>query len=184
MLPPGRLLQLPSGLYHFRESAVLMLLFPDGKGIKICLIRRPSTMKNHAGQIAFPGGKREGNDMDLIQTALREAKEEIGIARDAVVVAGVLSPVFVQVSDFVITPVVGWMNEKPSFSKDPHEVDEIILLSLEDIFREANLCSREMETTTGPTCAPGYEIDGIFIWGATAMMLAELKDVAEENLQL
>jgi 8-oxo-dGTP pyrophosphatase MutT (NUDIX family) len=184
MLPPGRLLQVPSCLDIYRDSAVLILLFPEDGVIKICLIRRPATMKNHAGQIALPGGKRESHDADLIQTALREAHEEIGIDRDAVRVGGQLSPVYVQISDFLITPVIGWLNAKPKILLDPNEVDEVIFISLEDIANEQHLCNKEMETRTGRIFVPGYEINGYFIWGATAMMLAELGDILAGDSQL
>jgi 8-oxo-dGTP pyrophosphatase MutT (NUDIX family) len=141
-------------------------------------------MKNHAGQIAFPGGRRELYDADLIQTALREAQEEIGIVQDKVEVAGVMSPVYVQISDFVITPVVGWLSEKPEIHTDPSEVDEVIFISLEDITSEVSRCNREMETRTGLMEVPGYEIGTNFIWGATAMMLSELVDVYNGENQL
>lgn len=141
-------------------------------------------MKNHAGQIAFPGGRREPNDADLVRTALREAQEEIGIEMDAVEVAGILSPVFVQVSDFLITPVVGWLSGKADILIDPSEVDEVILISLDDIISEVHQCSRKIETTSGSLEVPGYDINGNFIWGATAMMLAELADIVSGENQL
>lgn len=134
-------------------------------------------MKNHAGQIAFPGGKREKEDVDLVGTALREAEEEIGLCRESVEILGTLSTVYVQISNFLITPVVGWVAEMPEIKIDSSEVDEVIFVSLADVTDEMNRCDREMETRTGRILVPGYEIDGCFIWGATAMMLAELADI-------
>lgn len=180
MLPPGRVLALPANQINYHDSAVLILLFPFQDQIQFCLIRRPATMKNHAGQIAFPGGKREKEDINLIQTALREAHEEIGLDRDAVEVLGLLSTVYVQISDFLITPVVGWYAGFPDVQIDSSEVDEAIFVSLEDIANHENRREREMETRTGRIFVPGYEIDGCFIWGATAMMLAELVDIYTE----
>ncbi len=177
MLPPGRILQLPSKHTDYLDSAILILLFPFQQQIQICLIRRPTTMKNHAGQIAFPGGKREKEDADLIQTALREAQEEIGIVREAVEILGEMSPVYVQISDFLITPVLGWLNEKPEIRIDPSEVDEVIFISLDDLADQVNRIDKEMETISGRILVPGYEISGCFIWGATAMILAELVDI-------
>jgi len=141
-------------------------------------------MKNHAGQIAFPGGKWEEEDEDLIQTALREAREEIGLVTGMVEILGNLSTVYVQISDFLITPVVGWANERPTIAFDPSEVDEVIFIDLDDITDQQNRCDREMETRTGRIFVPGYEINGCFIWGATAMMLAELADICEGDFQL
>lgn len=184
MLPPGRALMLPSEQINYHDSAVLILLFPLKDKIHMCLIRRPSTMKNHAGQIAFPGGKREKEDANLVQTALREAQEEIGIAANTVEILGQLSAVYVQISDFLITPVVGWLNEFPEVKIDSSEVDEVIIISLEDVTDSVNKCEREMETRTGRIMVPGYEINGYFIWGATAMMLAELVDIFFDDAQL
>ena len=177
MLPAGRVLELPSEQLHYHESAVLILLFPFQQHIMICLIRRPGTMKNHAGQIAFPGGKREKEDENLVQTALREAYEEIGVPVESVVIIGELSNVYVQISAFLIKPVLGWLNEKPEIKMDASEVDEVIFISLEDLADHGNRCERMMDTRTGSISAPGFEIDGLFIWGATAMMLAELIDI-------
>ncbi len=184
MLPPGRLLMVPSGTDNYRESAVLILLFPSLQGVELCLIRRPSTMKNHAGQIAFPGGRREPFDTDLIRTALREANEEIGIDMNKVEIAGVLSPVYVQISGFVITPVVGCLSERPAIRMDSSEVDEVIFITLDDVMSEVSRCNREMETMTGLLEVPGYEIGGNFIWGATAMILTELVDIYYGTNQL
>ncbi|MCK9414374.1 MAG: CoA pyrophosphatase [Prolixibacteraceae bacterium] len=184
MLPPGRALMLPSDQINYHESAVLILLFPLKDRIHICLIKRPSTMKNHAGQIAFPGGKREKEDSDLVHTALREAQEEIGIEANAVEILGFMSDVYVQISDFLITPVVGWLNEFPEAAVVSSEVDEIIFISLEDLANSMSRCEREMDTRTGRIKVPGYEINGCFIWGATAMMLAELVDIFLDDVQL
>lgn len=184
MLPPGRILQLPPDHSDYLESAVLLLLFPSQQHIQICLIRRPTTMKNHAGQIAFPGGKKEKDDADLVQTALREAREEIGIDSSAVEVLGLLSSVYVQISDFLITPVLGWLSEKPDIQIDPSEVDEVIYVSLDDLADQVNRTDKELETRTGRIIAPGYEVDGRFIWGATGMILAELVDIYSDAIQL
>lgn len=139
-------------------------------------------MKNHAGQIAFPGGKRENSDKDLFDTALREAEEEIGINPESVEILGLLSPVYVQISDFLILPVLGWMTHRPDIRMDLHEVDEAIFISLEEVTNPDSLCHREMDTRTGRIVVPGYEINGNFIWGATAMMLAELVDIIIDQL--
>jgi 8-oxo-dGTP pyrophosphatase MutT (NUDIX family) len=177
MLPPGRVLQLPADQPHFIHSAVLVLLFPFRHKIMTCLIRRPSTMKNHAGQIAFPGGKQEKEDRDLAGTALREANEEIGLAIETVQLLGTLTPVYVQVSNFLITPVVAWSQDLPEIRIDPSEVDEAFFIALEDLVDEEKCVEREVDTLTGKIAVPGFEINGCFIWGATAMLLSELGDI-------
>lgn len=184
MLPPGRIPELPAGNTRYHDSAVLVLLFPYRGSLHLCLIRRPATMKNHAGQIAFPGGKKEKDDVDLTRTALREAQEETGLDSEQVEILGQLSPVYVQVSDFLITPVVGWMNEKPEDLRASDEVDEVIFVSLADLSNPCNRTEREMETRFGRIIAPGYAAGGHFIWGATAMIVAELVDLCTEPDQL
>jgi len=141
-------------------------------------------MKNHAGQIAFPGGKREQEDDSLIRTALREAREEIGIDVKSVEILGELSAVYVQVSKFLIKPVLGWLEQMPELVADSAEVDEVIFISLEDLANQANRCDKEMVTMTGVQSVPGYDINGLFIWGATAMILSELADLYQEVSQL
>ena len=184
MLPPGRILAVPSREISYHESAVLIVLFPYQEQIWTCLIRRPASMKNHAGQIAFPGGKREQEDDNLIRTALREAREEIGIDVQSVEILGELSAVYVQVSKFLIKPVLGWLRHMPDLTADAAEVDEMIFISLEDLANQANRCDREMETMTGIQSVPGYDINGLFIWGATAMILSEVVDIYKDVSQL
>ena len=184
MLPPGRILAVPSKEFSYHESAVLVILFPYQDKIWTCLIRRPASMKNHAGQIAFPGGKREQEDDSLIRTALREAREEIGIDVKSVEILGELSAVYVQVSKFLIKPVLGWLEQMPELVADSAEVDEVIFISLEDLANQANRCDKEMVTMTGVQSVPGYDINGLFIWGATAMILSELADLYQEVSQL
>ena len=87
-----------------------------------------------------------------------------------------------QVSDFLITPILGYMAHIPEIRMDLREVDEVIYISLEALTDPANLCEREMNTLTGRIEVPGYEIDGNFIWVATAMMLAELIDLFSDQL--
>lgn len=184
MLPPGRVLELPADQKDFISSAVLVLLFPFHQKTGICLIRRPATMKNHAGQIAFPGGKKEKEDADIVHTALREANEEIGLDIERLQILGKLSHVYVQISNFLITPVVAWTDELPPLKIDPSEVDEIIFISLEELADQGNRCDKEMDTRTGRIYVPGYEMNGCFIWGATAMLLAELVDIYQDIDQL
>lgn len=184
MLPPGRIPTLPGNQEHYNESAVMVLLFPSGDDLVTCLIRRPATMKNHAGQYAFPGGKREPGDTDLVATAFREATEEIGLDTGKVEIIGELTPVFVQVSHFLITPVLTWTDRLPILAPDFSEVDEVIYVNLSDVMHDSIQTERELETITGRLKVPGYETGGCFIWGATAMILSELADLLRQQVQL
>ncbi|MCE1198428.1 MAG: CoA pyrophosphatase [Marinilabiliales bacterium] len=184
MLPRGRSLQLPDPSPSYRESAVLLLLVPNGDQLGICMIKRPATMKNHAGQIAFPGGKKEKDDRDAVGTALRETHEEIGISPTDIEIMGLMTPVYVQVSNFFITPVVGIMHQKPLLKTDASEVDEVLFVPLEYLYDPNMQINKELETLTGKMPVPGYQVGDHFVWGASAMMLAELADICDPLFQL
>jgi 8-oxo-dGTP pyrophosphatase MutT (NUDIX family) len=157
-----------------RLAAVLILLYPVDNSIQTFFIQRPSYNGVHGGQISFPGGKAEPGDADLVHTALREASEEAGIDPPDVTVLGVLTPLFIPVSDTEVTPVVGWCNQKPHFTIDPVEVVHIIeadLIRLNDssIVREKPFLIRDQMLEV-----KYFDYDGSVIWGATAMILHEL----------
>ena len=177
MAPPDRLLEPPPELVKINKAGVLLLLFPEGDMLKTIFIRRPSSMKNHASQIAFPGGQFEPTDRNLMATALREAVEEIGINSDHVEIIGKLSPLYVGVSNFSIHAFIGWSQAFPSFKIDDIEVDDIHILSINDIANPGSLQYQKVVTTFGITEFPGYMVDNVFIWGATAMILAEFIEV-------
>jgi 8-oxo-dGTP pyrophosphatase MutT (NUDIX family) len=181
MMPPDRLPKHPDGLISINQAAVLLLLFPDEGNLKTVFIRRPSSMKNHAGQIAFPGGRSELTDKDLSETAIREAVEEIGINSGEVEIIGHLSPVYVQVSNFSIQAYIGWTRNFPSFNIDKREVADIHVTSVDDLLDPASLSKQSVYTNYGITEFPGYMVDDIFIWGATAMILSEFIEVYRKS---
>lgn len=161
------------------KSAVLILFYQDDNGhIKFPLIQRPAYNGAHSAQVSFPGGKSEKADRNLEHTALREAEEEIGINPGRVEVIGNLSDLFIWVSNFVVTPVIGFIDQKPEFKKDDLEVDSIIETDLYDIMKaekrkEGTILARgkyKIQT-------PYFDIDNRVVWGATAMMLSELSMV-------
>jgi 8-oxo-dGTP pyrophosphatase MutT (NUDIX family) len=182
MLPPGRKLSMPdeskSGV---KTSGVLVLLFPEGNEIFICLVRRQPFMKFHAGQIGFPGGKKEKTDIDIASTAVREASEEIGIQPSLIRILGALSPLFVQVSGFMIYPFVAWSNVRPEFVINHHEVEKLLLFPLLRNLNNQKIITATVETQIGMLEVPAYESDGDIIWGATAMILAEFFDILEKQ---
>jgi 8-oxo-dGTP pyrophosphatase MutT (NUDIX family) len=183
VLPPDRPIDLPSGL-KINQAGVLLLLFPDKGNINTIFIRRPSFMKNHADQIAFPGGQFEAKDKDLMGTALREAVEEIGINTDQIEIIGQLSPIYVKVSNFFIQPFIGWSPVIPAFQIDTNEVTGIHIIPVDDFVNPGTLQSQKVDTTHGLNEFPGYLIDDIFIWGATAMILSEFIEVYHKAIAL
>ncbi len=134
-------------------------------------------MKNHPGQISFPGGKVEKEDLSAEMTALREAHEEVGIDTSAIEILGKLSDLYVEVSQFSIQPFLAWADQKPEFTVDYNEVDELILFPLNDWIQNATLPEIELQTFTGPLTVKYFPSDNGIIWGATAMILAELIEI-------
>jgi len=161
-----------------RQSAVLILLFPvDGSPCTV-FIERASYNGKHSGEIGLPGGKAEKFDNDLVDTALREAAEEIGIRREDTRVIGNLTQLFVPVSNFCIQPVVGVMQYKPEFIPDPAEVNDTIVISIDDLLDPANKQVEELKIVAFKITAPYYNAHSHHIWGATAMILSEFLEVA------
>jgi 8-oxo-dGTP pyrophosphatase MutT (NUDIX family) len=179
MMPPNRKLRAAdSDKYRLKPSSVLLLLFAKEDELFVCLIKRTSNMKHHAGQVALPGGRHEPGETPL-ETALRETWEEIGVTADKIEILGSLSELFVDVSGFLIHPFVGWLAEKPTFKTNPAEVEKTILFPLLE-FRN-NLDETELETVSGKLKVPCLFFEGEIIWGATAMILAEFYDALEDE---
>lgn len=182
MLPRGRELYPGANNSGIIQSSVLILLFPHKETINTCLIRRPLKMRNHGGQIAFPGGRYETCDTDLFETALRESFEEVGTDRNQLDIIGVLTPLYIQVSNFVINPVIAWSDTIPSFKIDNREVDELFIIPVEKFLNHTSSQLKEVTTIRGTFEVPGYYIDQLFIWGATAMIIAEFNEIFKQAL--
>lgn len=161
-----------------REAAVLMAIV-NLEGPRIVLTQRRPNLKHHPGQISFPGGRREP-DEELVDTALRESEEEIGLDRSMVSVLGQLSPLYVPPSRFLVHPFVGIVEGAPPLSPADDEVSRIILADLDQLCDNE---SRRTEKRTIRGCevdVPYFSLDGEKIWGATAMMIAELAEALSD----
>ncbi len=182
MAPENRIeslrIETPEQIAHARKAAVLILLYEINGEIYTTFIKRTTYDGVHSGQIAFPGGRHEQTDANLIDTALREAEEEVGIMRHDVTVLGSLSQLYIPPSNFLILPVVGSIGCIPNFVLQTSEVDGILQVSLKELFNEEN---RSVTTITskeyGTFQAPCYIINDEIIWGATAMVINEFKQV-------
>lgn len=182
MLPPGRRLKtFDHELSLVKPSSVLLLLFPEGDQIYICLTKRPPTMTFHPGQISFPGGKVEKEDSSAEMTALREAREEVGIDPSSIEILGKLSDLYVEVSKFSIQPFLAWADKKPEFLVNAGEVEELILFPLSDFIANEIISEIELDTVTGPLRIRYYPFNGEIIWGATAMILSELIEILKKH---
>ncbi|WP_128543639.1 NUDIX hydrolase [Larkinella soli] len=160
-----------------RRSAVLIVFYPYQDSIFLPLILRPQYDGVHAGQMAFPGGRMERTDENLVRTALREAQEEIGIRVSDVKVLGKLTEIYIPPSNFHVLPVVGFLPYKPDFYPDPREVDRVVEVPLDELMDETIIGESSVEVRGAVIDAPFYRIQEFKVWGATAMMISELLTV-------
>ena len=161
-------------------SSVLMLLYHDNGKVYLPLTKRHDYKGTHGGQISLPGGKHEEGDDSRIATALREAEEEVGVAKNTIEVVGTLSEIYIPPSNFKVLPVVGIHSGKPNFVREEFEVEEIIEAELYDFLDHGNRKSKDIEVRGGVLRdVPYFEIQGHVVWGATAMMMSELIYILE-----
>ena len=160
-----------------KDAAVLALLYPSGGKIHLVFIKRNEYDGPHSAQISFPGGIREAGDPSLEHTALREAREEVGIDGE-IEVLGKLTQLHIPVSNFMVYPYVGWYGETPEFQADPSEVQYVVEAPLEALLDPSNADSETLHHHEMPIEAPFYRIGKEKIWGATAMILSELLELA------
>ena len=157
-----------------REAGVLVLLLPqpDSTPAIILTVRRDH-LPDHPGQISFPGGQREGAET-LAETALREAKEEVDLDPTTVTLLGTLTPLYIPPSNFCVHPHVGIVEHAPTLVPTDREVERVLQASLNHLLTPT---TRVVEPWTlhGSTVeVPYYDVEGHTVWGATAMMLAEM----------
>ena len=164
-----------------RKSAVLILFYPHQGEVFLPLILRPAYDGVHSGQMAFPGGRHEPSDENLIRTAKREAQEEIGLRLTDITVAGILTELFIPPSNFLVLPVVAHIPYRPDFFPDPREVEKVLEVPLRKIEDKAIIGSSEIQVAGNFILAPHYLIQHYKVWGATAMMISELLDVLHSD---
>ncbi len=154
------------------EAAVLAPIFgyPDRPGI--VFTERRADLRRHAGEISFPGGRRDHPGEDLLETALREAQEEIGLAPDAVEVVGALPPIGTFVTGYKVHPFVGLIGDLREFEPNPAEVETVLAFTVDEL-RES-FAMRRLVRRGVPIRTPTYLVGEHLIWGATARILGEL----------
>lgn len=162
-----------------RESAVLLLLYLKHEKWHSILIERQHYPGVHSGQISFPGGKMEIEDPDIQATALRETEEEIGIKAAHISLLGTLTELFIPPSNFLVQPFVGLYNQTPIFRAEQKEVASLIefpisLLLEHEIQKEESIYLKDYDMELVVPC---FKIEGHTVWGATAMILQEFKEL-------
>ncbi|MDI2127902.1 NUDIX hydrolase [Yinghuangia seranimata] len=152
-----------------RESAVLVLFGHGPDGPDVLLLQRATTLRKHAGQPAFPGGAIDPEDAGPVDAALREAREEVGLDPSCVQAFGTLPSLYIPVSDFVVTPVLGWWREAcPVAPVDAAEVARVIRVPIADLADPANRA--RLRHPTG-FLGPAFLVEGMVVWGFTAGLL-------------
>ncbi|MAO46924.1 MAG: coenzyme A pyrophosphatase [Crocinitomicaceae bacterium] len=155
-----------------RQASVVWLMYPEKGEWKGVLIKRAAYDGVHSGQIGFPGGEREAADGSDLECALRECWEEVGVKLDKGDVVGALTPLYIQPSKFYVRPYFAVVDKKPQFVLDPKEVSEVLFICVD------RLCGEELwsDFKMKEGLVPGFELDGNVVWGATAMILAEISE--------
>ncbi len=164
-----------------RKAAVLALFYPNFNGETCFLLTlRANYDGTHASQISFPGGKFENSDDSLENTALREAQEEVGICSDDVYIFKQMTNVFIPPSNFMVTPFLGIIDYTPTLVKN-EEVEENIGVFLKDLLNENAFTSTLVTTSYGKSIpVPCFNLSNFMVWGATAMVLNEIKALLKE----
>ncbi len=165
---------------YYRESGVALILVEHQSSIQCILMKRSIHPGSpHSGQIALPGGKKEDYDFDLEETARRETEEEIGIRLNQDSLLGTLTPIYIPVSKFKVQPYIYHYEGKLEFQLDPLEVDDIFLFDVEILKNEDVIQRKEIRLSQGyrQKGVPYFNLAGETVWGATAMILSEFRQL-------
>jgi len=180
MIPPNRADLIKSIDFSTiipKKAAVMMLFYPKKLQTHLVLILRTSYDGVHSSQIAFPGGKVELDDIDLKQTAIRETHEEIGVHPNAINVIRAFTEIYIPPSNFMVYPFLGYSLSELNFQLQKEEVAGIVELPLVDFLDNTIVVNKILKTSYAESFeVPGFQFENHFIWGATAMMLSELKE--------
>lgn len=166
-----------------KQAGVLILVYPVADDLRFVLTRRSEMLARHKGQISLPGGAQEPGE-SLARTALRETCEELGISRANIKIVGAaLTPLFIPISGFRATPFVAFTPTRPPIHANAHEVVEIIEPPLDLLVDEKSIVEEAWEIRGFPAIVPYFAINGHKVWGATAMILSEFREMLCQALQ-
>jgi 8-oxo-dGTP pyrophosphatase MutT (NUDIX family) len=172
MIPRPRGVRPPGMAGQPRQGGVLVALYGKDDELHLILTRRRDDLNDHAGQISFPGGRREDGEA-LQRTAVREAEEEIGLRPVDLTVLGRLTCLYIPPTDYEVHPFVAWHNGRPKFRRQASEVAQILEVSLSYLLDPANRHEEPWDYRGMKIQVPFYLVDSHKVWGATAMMLSE-----------
>jgi 8-oxo-dGTP pyrophosphatase MutT (NUDIX family) len=158
------------------KAGVLVLLYPQNGSLHVVLTRRTDKVAHHQAQISFPGGHQDSHE-SVLETALRETEEELNVAPSSVRILGELTPLYVPPSNYCIYPVVAAAESRPDFHPSPHEVAEVLEVPLDHLLDQKNVQQEVWPLRGLDVGVPFYRFRDHKIWGATAMVMAELLDL-------
>ncbi len=187
MSPPHRSGIVPREIVNPNHGGVLILLYSKNGELNFVLMRRADhDLDRHRGQISLPGGRYETYDSDYVQTALREAREELGIVLTEYEMLGSLTALYIPPSNFYIYPAIAYTATRPEFRPDPAEVAELIETPLAMLLDPDTRVVEEWtmaQLNNTKVMMPYYLIGGHKVWGATAMVLAEFATMVSAELE-
>lgn len=165
-----------------REAGVMALFYPDlERDTRLILILRKTYSGVHSAQVGFPGGKLELEDPSIEYAALRETFEEVGVPIEDMTVLKALTSVYIPPSNFIVYPFLGITHKTPQFLKQDDEVEDLIEVTLSDFINDDNVGSQMIMTSFGKEVeVPIFKLNGHTVWGATAMILSEIKDLLKK----
>ena len=169
-------IELPFSINNSTPAAVLILLYLEDNEIYFFLTKRTDELENHKGQISLPGGTQEGNEK-LIDTALRETQEEIGINKNSISIIGTMTPLFVPITGFMIYPFIGYSLNKLDPKLDPVEVAAIFSVNISDLLNKENRTIEQRNIRGYDVQVTYFKLNDYKVWGATSMILSEFKDL-------
>lgn len=187
MAPSIRLKELETGniqKQNARKAAVLALFYPDPRSVtNLLLILRKTYKGVHSNQIGFPGGKSEKEDPDILHTALRETYEEVGVPPERISIIKSLSEIYIPPSNFEVKPFMGLMENPSPFVMQESEVEALIEVPLVDFMDDGKVFTQKLSTSYAKNIeVPAFKLNGYTVWGATAMMLNEIKELLKQVL--
>ena len=167
-----------------KKAGVLALFYPNrNNGTNLLLILRKSYKGVHSNQIAFPGGKAEKEDFDIMHTALRETHEEVGVPPERISIIKSLSEVYIPPSNFEVKPFMGLYENPRPFVLQKSEVAALVEVPLLDFMDDAKVFTQKLSTSYAKDIdVPAFKLNGYVVWGATAMMLSEIKELLKQVL--
>lgn len=188
MIPPNRaelMIMAKKKYASHKNAAVLALIYPKkDQTLSLALILRKTYKGVHSNQVGFPGGKVENSDASLKETALRETEEEIGVKKNVIEVIASLTEVYVPPSNYMVHPFLGYSSSPLVFSIQESEVEQMLEIPFSELLNDDNVIHSKQQTATGHELfVPAFKLDDFDVWGATAMILSELKDLCKKNLE-